>query len=79
MTVQLATRVTPETKKILSNLHKKTHISIRQLTEKAIILLDEYYKELQKSHEKNEVDDTFISLLESSIKKHNKTYKQLAK
>jgi len=78
MIVQLATRIDSKVKTTLDKLHQKTHISIRQLTEKAIILLDEYYKELQTSYKKSAVDSNFIDLLEHSIKSHDKTYEKLA-
>ncbi|MBN2097810.1 MAG: ribbon-helix-helix domain-containing protein, partial [Candidatus Omnitrophica bacterium] len=39
MTVQLSTRVDPKVKQILSELHRKTHVPIRVLTEKAVFLL----------------------------------------
>ncbi len=78
MTVQLATRVDAKTKKLLGQIHKKTHVPIRQLTETAILLLDEYYKQLQKSYKENAVDHDFQRLLEYSMKKHDKTYAKLA-
>ena len=78
MTVQLATRIDPKAKKILDKLHKKTHVSIRHLTEKAILLLDEYYKHLKESRQDETIDDNFMELLNYSIQKYGKTYKKLA-
>ncbi len=79
MTVQLATRVDSKAKEILGKLHKKTHIPISKLTEKAILLLDEYYAQLQKSYKESDIDSAFMHLLDYSIKKHDKTYEKLAK
>ncbi len=79
MTVQLATRIDPKKKKILDKLHNQTHLTIRQLTEKAIVLLDEYYKQLQKTHSKKGVNDDFAALLDKSMKQYNKAYTRLAK
>ncbi|EKD26338.1 MAG: hypothetical protein ACD_79C01248G0003 [uncultured bacterium] len=78
MTVQLATRIDPKKKKILDELHKKTHIPIRNLTEKAITLLDEYYKTAQKSFKEEVIENNFIELLDYSMKKYDQTYKKLA-
>lgn len=79
MTIQLATRIDPGKKKILDRLHKRTHLSIRQLTEKAIVLLDEYYKQLEKTYYKGgAVDQDFMNLLEQSMKQYDKAYKKLA-
>jgi len=79
MTVQLATRIDARLKRVLDRIHKKTHIPIRQLTEKAIGLLEEHYKKLQRAHEESAVDSNFIELLEYSMKTHDKTYEKLAK
>ena len=79
MTVQLATRVSPKIKLILEKLHKKTRIPICQLTEKAIMLLDQHYHRLQRSDASSGVDDRFKELLEHSMKKYDKVYKTLAK
>ena len=79
MTLQLATRIDARIKKTLDRLHKKTHIPIRQLTEKAITLLEEYYMHLQESYKGSTVDNNFVSLLEHSMKTHDKTYEKLAK
>lgn len=78
MTVQLATRVDSKTKAVLDRLHRKTHLPIRQLTETAIVLLEEYYRQLQTSYREGAVDNDFINLLEQSMKKHDKTYQKLA-
>jgi hypothetical protein len=77
-TTQLATRIDTKFKAILDRLNEKTQIPIRQLTEKAILLLDEYYKELQKTYDKKAVDADFIHLLDQSIQNHDETYKKLA-
>lgn len=78
MTVQLATRIDSKTKTLLNQIHRKTHIPIRQLTETAIVLLDGYYRELQKSYRKSDIDTDFHRLLAYSMKKHDKTYQKLA-
>ena len=79
MTVQLATRVDPKIRIILEKLHKKTRLPIRQLTEKAILLLEQHYQKLQSTHSAADVDDHFVELLEYSMKKYDKVYKALAK
>jgi len=78
MTVQFATRIDRRKKKLMEKLHKKTHIPICHLTEKAFILLDEYYKQLEKSYKEGVVDDNFMELLNYSMKRYDKTYKKLA-
>jgi hypothetical protein len=79
MTVQLATRIDPEKKEILEELHKKTHLSIRYLTEKAIGLLGEHYKTMKNSLREDVVDDHFSELLEYSMVRYDKTYENLSK
>lgn len=80
MTTQLATRIDPRKKKILDRLHKRTQLSIRQLTEKAIVLLEEYYKQLEKTYYKGgAVNHDFMHLLQQSMKQYDKAYKELAK
>ncbi len=78
MTTQLATRIDSKAKQTLDKLHAKTHIPIRVLTEKAIILLDDYYKQLQSTHKASAVDSNFISLLDHSLSTKAKTYEALA-
>lgn len=79
MTVQLATRIDAKVKRTLDKLHRTTHIPIRQLTEKAIALLEEYYQQLQESYKGSKVDNDFLNLLNHSIKTRHKTYEKLAK
>ena len=79
MTVQLATRVDPKVKKTLDRIHEQTHIPIRQLTEKAIALLDDYYQRLQMAFDKGDVNSHFMALVEKSLEAHGKTYEKLAK
>jgi len=78
MTVQLATRIDPRKKEILDKIHKKTHISIRNLTEKAIVLLDSYYENLNKIHTEESVNENFMNLVDYSMNKYDKVYKKLA-
>ncbi|MBI2118528.1 MAG: ribbon-helix-helix domain-containing protein [Elusimicrobia bacterium] len=78
MTTQLATRIDPKAKKTLDKLHQKTHIPIRVLTEKAIDLLEEYYKRLHETHKTDTVNSNFAALLEHSLKIKDKTYQRLA-
>ncbi len=78
MTTQLATRIDSKARQTLDKLHEKTHIPIRVLTEKAIILLDEYYKQFQATHKTDSVDSNFMHLLDHSLKTKAKTYKALA-
>ena len=78
MTTQLATRIDSKARHTLDKLHEKTHIPIRVLTEKAILLLDEYYKKFQASHKDGSVDSNFMHLLDHSLKSKAKTYEALA-
>lgn len=78
MTVQLSTRIDPKVKQILSELHRKTHIPIRTLTEKAIFLLKERYDRMSRVHQQGAVDERFAELLDFSLKAHNATYRKLA-
>ena len=78
MTVQLSTRIDPQVKRILAQLHKKTHIPIRTLTEKAIFLLKERYDRLSRTHQQDVTDERFMELLDYSLKKHDVTYRKLA-
>lgn len=78
MTVQLATRIDSKMKSTLDRLHQRTHVPIRQLTETAIVLLDEYYRQLQSSYKDGAVDNDFVNLLQQSMKHHDKTYEKLA-
>ncbi len=78
MTVPLATRIDAKAKAILNKLHKKTHIPIRQLTEKAIFLLDDHYKQMSTTYTDGAVDSMFAQLVDYSLKKHHATYKKLA-
>lgn len=78
MTIQLATRIDPKVKQRLDKLHQKTHISIRVLTEKAIDLLDEYYRRLHETHKTDTVNSNFVALLDHSLKTKDKTYERLA-
>jgi len=79
MTTQFATRIDSKKKKIIDDLHKKTHIPICRLTEKAFTLLEEYYQHLWKSYKEGQVDDNFMDLVNYSMNRYNKTYKKLAK
>lgn len=78
MTVQLSTRIDPKVKRILDQLHKKTHIPIRTLTEKAIFLLDERYSRMSRIYQQGEADERFMELLDYSLKTHDATYRKLA-
>ncbi len=78
MTVQLSTRIDPKIKQILNELHKKTHIPIRILTEKAIFLLKERYDRMNHMYEQGAVDERFMELLDYSLRTHNGTYRELA-
>ena len=78
MTVQLSTRIDPKVKKILNQLHKKTHVSIRALTEKAILLLKERHDRMSQVHQQGEVDERFMELLNYSLRTHDATYRKLA-
>lgn len=78
MTVQLSTRIDPKVKQILSQLHKKTHIPIRVLTEKAILLLKERYDRMSQMYQQSAVDERFMELLDYSLRTHDATYQKLA-
>ncbi len=78
MTVQLSTRVDPKVKQILGELHRKTHIPIRALTEKAIFLLKERYDRMSQMHEPGTADERFMELLDYSLRTHDATYRKLA-
>ena len=78
MTVPLSTRVDPKIKRILAELHKKTHIPIRILTEKAILLLKERYDKMGRADEQSIADGRFMELLDYSMKSHDETYRRLA-
>lgn len=77
MTVQFSTRIDPKVKRILSELHRKTHIPIRILTEKAIFLLKERYDRISHVHQRDVAEDRFMELLDYSIKTHDDTYRKL--
>lgn len=78
MTVQLSTRVDQKVKRILDELHKKTHIPIRALTEKAIFLLKEHYDRMSRIHQQGVADERFMELLDYSLRTHDATYRELA-
>jgi len=78
MTVPLSTRIDPKVKKILNELHKRTRIPIRILTEKAIFLLKERYDRLSRIHEQGIADEGFMELLDHSLRSHDATYRKLA-
>ena len=78
MTVQLSTRIDPKVKQILNQLHKKTHIPIRVLTEKAILLLKERYDRMSQMYQQSAVDERFMELLDYSLRTHDATYQKLA-
>ncbi len=78
MTVQLSTRIDPKVKRMLSELHRKTHIPIRILTEKAIFLLKERYDQISRVHQRDVTEERFMELLDYSIRTHNDTYRRLA-
>ncbi len=78
MTVQLSTRIDSKAKQALDQLHKKTHVPIRILTERAIFLLKEKYDRMSSGEEKGTVDEVFMGLLDYSLRKHDATYKKLA-
>jgi len=78
MTVQLSTRVSPEVKRILEQLHKRTHVPICTLTEKAVLLLKERYDQMSQMYQKGAADERFMELLEHSLKGHDVTYRKLA-
>ena len=78
MTVQLSTRIDPKVKKILNELHKKTQVPIRALTEKAIFLLKERYDDMGQKYQHGIADEKFMELVDYSLKAHDATYKKLA-
>lgn len=78
MTVQLSTRINPKVKQILDQLHKKTHVPICTLTEKAIFLLKERYDSMSHLYHRGAADETFMELLDYSLKAHDATYQKLA-
>jgi len=78
MTIQLSTRIDPKVKQILGLLHKKTHVPIRALTEKAILLLKERYDRISQMYQQGAVDERFMELLDYSLRTHDATYKKLA-
>lgn len=78
MTVQLSTRIDPKVKRMLDQLHKKTHIPIRALTEKAIFLLKERYDHMSQMYQRGAADERFMELLDYSLKTHDATYQKLA-
>ncbi len=78
MTVPLSTRIDPKVKRILSELHRRTHIPIRVLTEKAIFLLKERYDRMSRMHEQGVADERFMELLDYSLRTHDATYQKLA-
>lgn len=78
MTVQLSTRIDPKVKQILGQLHKRTHVPIRTLTEKAIFLLKEQYERMSRMYQQGAVDERFMELLDYSLRTHNATYRKLA-
>ena len=78
MTVQLSTRIDPKIKKILNELHKKTHVPIRVLTEKAICLLKERYEGMSQVYQQGVANERFMELVDYSLKTHDATYRKLA-
>jgi hypothetical protein len=78
MTVQLSTRIDPKVKKILSELHKKTQVPIRALTEKAIFLLKERYDNIGQMYQQGTANERFMELVDYSLRAHDATYKKLA-
>lgn len=78
MTVQLSTRISPEIKRILNQLHKKTHVPIRTLTEKAVLLLQERYDRMSQMYQRGTADERFMELLDYSLGTHDVTYRELA-
>ena len=78
MTVPLSTRIDPKVKKMLNDLHRRTRIPIRILTEKAIFLLKERYDRMSRIHEQGMADEGFMELLDYSLRKHDDTYRKLA-
>ena len=77
MTVQLSTRIDGKVMQIRRQIHKKTHIPIRILTEKAIFLLKERYDNMSRLYRGGAIDERFMELLECSLKGHDATYREL--
>ena len=77
MTVQLSTRIDPKIKKILDELHKKTHVPICVLTEKAICLLKERYEGISQMYQHGVVNERFMELVDYSVRTHDVTYQKL--
>lgn len=78
MTVQLSTRIDPKVKSILNELHKKTQVPIRVLTEKAICLLKERYESMSQMYQQGVANERFMELLDYSLRTHDATYQKLA-
>jgi len=78
MTVPLSTRIDPKVKQVLNELHRRTHIPICILTEKAIFLLKERYDQMSRVHKHSVTDERFMELLDYSLRNHDATYKKLA-
>ena len=78
MTIQLSTRIDPKVKQILEQLHKKTHVPICALTEKAIFLLKERYDCMSQMYQQGAADERFMELLDYSLRTHDATYRKLA-
>ena len=78
MNVPLSTRIDSKVKRILNELHRKTHIPICDLTEKAIFLLKERYDRIDLAHKSDVANERFMELLNYSLKTHDATYRKLA-
>lgn len=78
MTVQLSTRIDPKAKQILGQIHKKTHVPIRILIEKAIFLFKERYDHMSQMYQQGLTDERFMGLLDYSLRTHDATYRKLA-
>jgi len=78
MNIPLSTRINAKAKHILNELHRKTHIPICDLTEKAIFLLKERYDRMEQAHKPDVTNERFMELLDYSMKKHDATYRKLA-
>ncbi|MFH1996670.1 MAG: hypothetical protein ABIJ27_06695, partial [Candidatus Omnitrophota bacterium] len=64
--------------RILNELHRKTRIPIRILTERAVYLLKERYDRMSKIHKQGAADERFMELLDYSLRTHDATYRELA-
>ena len=64
--------------KILNGLHKKTHMPIRVLTEKAICLLKELYEGMSQMYQQGVANERFMELVYYSLKTRDATYQKLA-